>query len=250
MSDRPVVVAPGVHTFETGPFRWYVVEEEGRVTLVDAGFPGHLSRLEQGLRSLDRSVRDIEGIVLTHAHADHMGFAERLRRQLRVPVYVHRDDAAAAQRRLQLPLWGLTANTWRPAVAGMLGHAMLNGVLWVPPLGKVQAVSDGVELDLPGRPRVIHTPGHTPGQISLLFEQSRVVVSGDTIVTRHLLTGEEGGPVVPPPALSNDYGQALGSLDRLADLGNVTLLTGHGPPWVGSMDEAVAAARRASKHAP
>lgn len=239
MSDRPIPVAPGIHTFETGPFRWYIIEEDDRVTVVDAGLPGHLSLLERGLRMLDRSLRDIEGIVLTHAHADHMGFAEVLRRRLGVPVFVHREDAAAARRRLQLPLLGLLANAWRPAVVGMLGHAMRHGVFWVPPLRKVEGVSDGAVLDLPGHPRVMHTPGHTPGQISLFVEHRKVLIAGDTLVTRHLLTGREGTPVVPPPVLSHDHAQAVRSLDRLAKLGDVTLLTGHGPPWIGPMDEAV-----------
>ena len=225
MTYPPVSVAPSVHTFETGPFRWYIVQEGDRLTVIDAGFPGHLPVLEQGLRALNRSLHDVEGVVLTHAHADHMGFAEALRGRLGVPVYVHRDDAAAAQRRLQLPLVGLTLNTWRPAVAAMLGHAMRDGVLWVPPLERVEAVDDGTVLDLPGRPIVIHTPGHTPGEISLFLEESRVLFAGDTLVTRHLLTGVEGTPVVPPPSLSTDHAQAIQSLDRLADLGEVTLLT-------------------------
>ncbi len=243
MTHRPIPVAPGVHTFETGPFRWYVIEEDERVTVVDAGLPGHLSLLEQGLQSLGRSLEDIEGIVLTHAHADHMGFAEALRRRLGVAVFVHREDVAATQRRLQLPLLGLLGNSWRPAVVGMLGHAVRNGVFWVPPLQRVEAVEAGDVLDLPGRPLVLHTPGHTPGEISLLLEHRKVLLAGDTLVTRHLLTGREGTPVVPPPALSHDHAQAMRSLDQLAELGELTLLTGHGPPWSGPMDEAVNEAR-------
>ena len=90
------MIAPGVHHFDTFPFNWYVVEEAGRLTLVDAGFPDHYDVLIAGLRSIGRELRDVEAVVLTHIHADHVGFAERLRRELGVPVYVHEDDLAAS----------------------------------------------------------------------------------------------------------------------------------------------------------
>lgn len=243
MARTPTTVAPGVYGFETGPFRWYVVEEGGRLTVVDAGFPGHFPILEEGLHTLGRSLDQIDGVVLTHAHADHMGFAEKLRRRLGVPVFVHRDDVAAAGRPLQLPLIGLTVNTWRPAVAQMLAHAMRYGVLWVPPIRDVVSVDDRDVLDLPGRPRVLHTPGHTRGQVSLLLEDRGVLFSGDTLVTRNMLTGVEGVPVLPARALNHDHAQSLRSLDRLAEIGEVTLLSGHGPPWRGVMREAVAQVR-------
>ncbi len=96
-------IIKGIHHFDCGPFNWYLIEEEGRLTLVDAGFSGHYSVYKKGLESLGKTNKDIEAIVLTHAHADHIGFAEKVRKETGVPVFVHKEDAKMAQKSLQLP---------------------------------------------------------------------------------------------------------------------------------------------------
>lgn len=236
-----------VHRFETGAFNWYVIEQAGRLTLVDGGFPGHWGTFRAGLAALGRSVRDIEGIILTHAHADHMGIIERARRASGAPVFVHGADLRAAGRTLRLPWFTLLSNAWHPYVAGMLGHATLNGIFAMPGIEGLRAVEDGQRLDLPGRPVVLHTPGHTAGEISLVLEGAGIVLAGDTLITRSLLRGTQGGPQLAAPGLTHDAAEGLRSLDKLAGLGHATLLTGHGLPWAGEMAEAVAMARAAAR---
>lgn len=232
-------IAKGVHHFDCGPFNWYLIEEEGRLTLIDAGFPGHHSVYEKGLESLGKTNKDLEAIVLTHAHADHIGFAEKLRKKTGVPVYVHEADAKMACKPLQLPWYGLLSNAWRPYTAKMLGVAIINGVFSLPHLTKVQTVYHGQVLDVPGKPKVLYTPGHTNGEIALFLEERRIILSGDTIVTRNLLTGELGQPQLTNPILTGNYKQAIRSLDLLRELGEVTMLSGHGTAWTGNMNDAV-----------
>lgn len=237
-------ISEGIYKFDTGPFNWYLIEENGQLTLVDAGFPGHYSVLKKGLKEIGFKIDDIVAIVLTHAHADHIGFAEKVRKKRNVPVFVHKEDAAMAQKALQLPWFGLLSNAWRAYTAKMLGVAIVNGVFTFPHLSKVYEISNNALLDIPGKPRVIHTPGHTDGEIVLHLEDRKTLISGDTIVTRNLLTGALGTPQLTNPILNKNYDQAKRSLGLIQEFGELTLLPGHGTPWVGNIKEAVSIAQK------
>lgn len=237
-------ILTGVHHFDTGPFNWYLIEEHGRLTLIDAGFPGHYSIFREGLKEIGRSPEDLEAVLLTHSHADHTGFASRIEAEFQVPVFVHNDDRDAICRPLELPWFGLLSNAWRPYVRSMLLHATWNGIFRCPRVRKPNSFADGDQLDFPGRPQVIHVPGHTPGEVAFFLPNHRVLVSGDTIVTRNLMSGQDGPPQIPHELLNHRHEQAAHSLDRLKELGRLTILPGHGKPWEGEMEEAIDLARR------
>ena len=239
-------VAPGVHRFPSGAFNWYVIEEAGRLTVVDAGFPGHYELLLAGIAGLGLGIKDVEAVLITHAHADHVGFAERLRRESGAPVFVHRDDRLKIGRPLQLPWTGLISNAWRSYTRRMLLHATANGVFGLPSVSRVSTFEDGITLDVPGRPRVIHVPGHTAGEVAFHLADRHTLITGDTLVTRDLYTGANVAPSVPSRLLNVDDQTARRSIARLSEVGQVTMLPGHGEPWKGSMAEAVALANAAA----
>jgi glyoxylase-like metal-dependent hydrolase (beta-lactamase superfamily II) len=232
-------VAAGVHRFGSRFVNWYVIEEGGRLTLVDAGLRGYWRQVPPALRSLGRRVEDVEAVVLTHAHVDHVGFAERAR-ATGAAVRVHEADTDPGLRRYPpLHLY------WRPASWPFMLHGVRNGLPGTPPVAEVASFVDGEVLDLPGRPRVHHAPGHTRGSCALLLADASVLFSGDALVTYDPYTGRRG-PRLLVRGVNEDDRQALGSLDELARLNARTVLPGHGEPW---RDGAAAAAARAREAA-
>jgi glyoxylase-like metal-dependent hydrolase (beta-lactamase superfamily II) len=231
-------LGPHLHRIGNDIVAAYLVDTEDGVTVIDAGLAGHWPELTAELTSMGRSVGDIRGVVLTHGDTDHLGFAERLRRDHGVPVYVHEADAARARGEEKTkPSWGPVK---AGAIAGFLWYAMRKGGLRTTYLTEVVGVRDGQVLDLPGTPRVIGLPGHSPGSIAIHIPVADAVFVGDGLTTRHVLTGRRG----PQPApFTDDPEQALRSLSRLEGIEAAWLLPGHGTPWNGGIAEAVRAIR-------
>jgi glyoxylase-like metal-dependent hydrolase (beta-lactamase superfamily II) len=213
----------------------YLVEEGGGVTIIDAGLPGFWSDLPGELATMGRSLDDVRAVLLTHGDSDHRGFAERLRRERGVPVFVHERDATLArgEARKQGGAWGsLKAGP----TLGFLGYAARRGGLRVPAIGEVVTFPDGATLDVPGAPLVVALPGHTPGSVAYHVPAAGAVFVGDALTTRNVLTGEAG----PRPApFTADPALALASLDRIAELDATLVLPGHGWPWRDGTAEAV-----------
>ena len=238
-------VAPAVHRVTGGVTNFYLVEEGGRFTLVDAGTPGDWGLLQRALSARGGVLQALEAVVLTHAHADHTGFAERARTQANASVWVHQADAAVAKGAKpgkndgSMARYLLRVEFYRTVLS-----LAQRGAAKIVPIALVCAYHDGEVLDLPGRPRTIHVPGHTPGNAALFLEGRRVLFSGDAMVTRNPLTGRKG-PQIMPSGFNQDTAQALWSLDALKGLTADVILPGHGEPWTGGTDEAVRRAHAA-----
>ncbi len=237
--------AEGIHRIDEASTNWFIVEEDGHVTVVDTGFPRSWSTLHQALSDLGRSPGDIEAIVLTHAHFDHMGFAERARSELRVPVWAHEKEVPVTKHpwrydheRSRLPYFR------HPGFVRIFTAMGAKGALWVKGTKEVATFTDRQELDVPGRPRVVFTPGHTYGHCALHFADRGAVIAGDALVTLNPYTGGSG-PQIVAGAATADSQQALASLDALAQLDAAVTLVGHGDPWMQELRLAVDRARAA-----
>jgi glyoxylase-like metal-dependent hydrolase (beta-lactamase superfamily II) len=237
-------VAKGVHRIGEHFVNFYLVEEGGRITIVDAGLPASWGSLLEALGEIGRAPGDVEALVLTHAHFDHIGFAERARRELHVPVWVHENDAPLTKRPFlymseRSPLLYL-----KPATLPIMSSWVRAGAPRVRSIREVRRFKDEGILDVPGSPRILFTPGHTLGQCALHFPERSVLISGDALVTHDPYT-DLRGPRIVARAATADSERALASLDRLAEADAVTLLPGHGEPWIGMSLHAVMEARRA-----
>jgi len=228
-----------------GIVNWYAIEEAGKLALVDAGTPADWGLLEQGLKGLERTLNDVDCVLLTHAHGDHLGFAERARAEAGATVRIHEaDEAMARGARSPKNEGGLTGYLFHAEAYRTLIGLTRRGAIRVPPVAEVSTFRDGEILAVPGRPRVLHTPGHTAGNCSLWFESLSVVCTGDTVVTRNPLTGRVG-PQVMPTAFNQSTQVALSSLARFDGVSAAILLPGHGEPWRDGVAEAIHRAREA-----
>jgi glyoxylase-like metal-dependent hydrolase (beta-lactamase superfamily II) len=213
----------------------YLLEEAGEVTIIDAGVPGYYKDLLRELAAIDRTVSDVRALVLTHGHTDHIGFAERLRNENHVTVSVHEIDAALARGEVPNPAKGTGPIKIGPFL-GFMWFTLLRGGLRTPKLHEVATFGDGATLDLPGSPRVILTPGHTPGSAALHVESLNALFVGDAFATYAVTTGKRGPQVAPFTA---DVDTAIESLALIESIAADLVLPGHGDPWTGGMQEAV-----------
>jgi glyoxylase-like metal-dependent hydrolase (beta-lactamase superfamily II) len=229
-------IAPGIHRIGgNSMINSYLVEESGQVTIVDAAIGGLYRDLPGELASMGRSIDDVRALVLTHGHSDHIGFAERLRVERNVPVSVHEADAALARGEVPNPSKGFGPTKVSP-LAGFLWFSLRRGGLRTKHLGEVATFGDAATLDVPGSPRVILTPGHTPGSAVLHFTSRNALLIGDAFATYAVTTGKRGPQIAPFTA---DETQALESLARIEDVQADLALPGHGDPWTGGVREAV-----------
>lgn len=167
-----------IHTLFTGIANTHIVEDTKGVVVIDAGMPHQARRIVNQVRALGHSPQDIRVILLTHGHIDHAGSAVALRRLTGAPIALHRADARLiATRNLKIPP-GRTSTV--DAVGGVL-----RAFGWVMPLETFTPdvwLDDGMSLrDFGIDARVVHTPGHTMGSVSVAFEDGTAFV-GDAIL--------------------------------------------------------------------
>lgn len=217
-------VAPGVHQVRMLGADAFLLEED-RLTLIDAGMVGSRLLLERYLRRIGRRLDELDRIICTHGHPDHIGgVGELVGDRDDITVLIHPDDLAGLQRPL------------REAMATAESHGERRGRI-IQYLTRTPADPTPVEGDdlLPilGGLRVVHTPGHTPGSICLYLERSRILFTGDVLqVLRGQLTYASA-------FFSHNHAGARGSVERLAALDVETIALSHYPPWRTSANAAL-----------
>lgn len=244
----PIELAPGVYGLGTDIVNWYLVADDEGLTAVDAGLPGYASSLEEDLRAIGRAPGDVAAVVLTHADADHTGLAPVFQ-AAGARVLVHSADVGLlrkpgskggdARPRKLLP------NLLRPPILKIGAHMTRYGARPAKVEG-AETFAGGDVLDVPGRPRAIHTPGHTAGHCALLFERQRALFAGDALCTHPLFTGGRGAVTLPPRFFNEDTATATASLGKIEALDADVVLFGHGEPWRDGPRAAVERARAAS----
>jgi glyoxylase-like metal-dependent hydrolase (beta-lactamase superfamily II) len=189
------------------------VEPDGSLTLVDTGMFFARKRIVAGLRQIGKHPLDVQRIILTHAHSDHAGSAGRLLPMTSASgATVHGADAEFIR-------------AGRPAPAGSTFNRLLQGFpgMKFTPVPVITELHDGDVLDVAGRLSVHHTPGHTPGHVSLLHEESGVLITGDAIFN---MNAKMTWPIA---AACTDFPLTKKTAAALADLDYTVAAFTHGP---------------------
>lgn len=144
--------------------------EDGSLALVDTGVKGAPKRIVAAIEEIGASARDVTTILLTHAHADHVGGARRMSVAAGRGTTVHEADAEFVRNGTGAPLDSATP----------LGR-LLKRSPGSDPAPVERTLTDGELLPIAGGLRVLHTPGHSPGHVSLLHPGSGTLITGDAI---------------------------------------------------------------------
>ncbi|NLB82415.1 MAG: MBL fold metallo-hydrolase [Clostridiaceae bacterium] len=199
--------------------------DKQNIILIDCGFIGALPILEKELQGHGLSTEQLTGLVLTHHDHDHMGAAAALKRaNPNIKVYASAAEApfiSAQKKPLRLRQAEEIQKTLPPEQQDF-GKAFCDMLRLVEPVGVDELFQDRDHKDWCGGCRIISTPGHTPGHISLLMDKDSIVITGDAIAL------EDGLPVIANPQYALNLEQAATSMEKLLALKAKAYLCYHG----------------------
>lgn len=185
-------------------------------------------------------------MILTHSDADHTGVTKAMR-AAGARILIHAEDEATLRK--PGPKSGdatpakLLREAWRPNAWRFFGAMIRSGAVRPTKIEDAETFTSDDVLDVPGSPRVIATPGHTPGHCSFLFESHGALFVGDELCTWNWLTGRVGAQVMPT-VVNTSTDQCFESLAALEGLDAKVVLPGHGEPWREGAAAAVRNARQ------
>jgi len=203
--------------------------------LVDAGMPHSAEEIIAVVEERFGINKRPKAIILTHGHFDHVGSIIELVNKWGIPVYAHE---------LELPFLTGKESYPKPDPTVEGGSiAKMSFIFPVAPINlgdHVEALpSDGTVPFMPGF-QWIHTPGHTPGHVSLFREEDRALIVGDAFVTvkqeyLYKVFTQEQEISGPPRYLTPDWEKSRDSVNNLAKLKPKVAITGHGLPMTGEL---------------
>ena len=223
-----VELAKGIWRIPTAPFdlinSFLLADDDGSLTLVDAGLKRADKKVLAALAGLGRAPQDVQRIVVTHAHQDHAGGLAAVQRATGGTVHAHDRDAVYLQR-------GKPPQLDMTRLSGRVMNRTRGGF---PKTEVDETFQDGELLPIGGGLRVVHTPGHSPGHVSLLHEPTAVLITGDAIFNVR-------GLRYSPALFCTDIPLSRQTADRLGELDYEVVAFTHGEHISDGAREAVRA---------
>ena len=211
-------IIEGVHQVKGVNGNVYIVVNGKELTIVDTGLPRSAKKILNYIQELGYQQSNISTIILTHFHLDHVGSALQLKNDTKAKVAVHKDEA------------DYVSGKKRPPKLGNLFYRAVSSLIKASPVQPDIILNDNDKI---GNLKVIHTPGHTPGSISLLDEERQLLFVGDALRTKgKRVTG-------PSEEFSNNKAEAENSIGKIVSLKFDIMLPGHGEPLRQSASDVV-----------
>jgi glyoxylase-like metal-dependent hydrolase (beta-lactamase superfamily II) len=211
-----------IHTVDFGFNQCYIIRSGGSV-MIDAGPPNRGDEFLEAIRRIPMEPEEIELIVLTHGHFDHIGSAREIRNLTGAKIAIHRLDRECLEGPINRMPKGVGA--WGGLLRGAL--PILTPFIHAPKCDVDIVIGDDgmalCDLGIPGR--VIHTPGHTAGSVSVLLDSGDAFV-GCMAQNKFPLRLRPGLPV-----LADDIEEVKESWKHLLELGVERIYPGHGEPF-------------------
>lgn len=216
-AEKNMQIIPGLHLVKGRKTNCYLIIEPSGLTLIDTGLPHNHKNLFEYLSRANLQPQDIQREIITHADGDHYGCLSNIIAASGAKTFAHPIEADAMRigdqsRPLKLKgiwkiLFSVAYQFFRPK-----------------PVDVDHLFKDGELLPTFGGLRVIHTPGHTPGHISLYAEKHNLLFAGDSMRSnsRKILRSSRGNSTW-------DENIALESAKAQAALHPAIICPGHGP---------------------
>lgn len=204
------------------PVNCWLLQSSDGLTLIDAAYPSSAQKILEAIEILNIPLRRI---VITHAHPDHSGAAREVAQKTNAVVLAHGADLPYLQGHRSI---AEEEGFWQSRL--VLGAAQRLGLLDLPPIEKIESVADGETV---ASFQVIHTPGHTPGSLSIWATDEEAIFSGDNLLYRM------HGLRVGLPWFTLDLAEQRTSLKKYMSLQARMIMAGHGPVFTGDINAAL-----------
>jgi len=209
-----------IHAIPLGIGQCYIVQDQG-IVAIDCGEPKKAKQFVKGMEAASIKPEDVKLIIVTHGHFDHIGSAAEIKEITGAPIAMHQREKEWLEKGLKPTPPGVTA--WGRILAWLIR------MLWLP---FVHIDSTGVDVVLGDEPhslvqygiagKVLHTPGHSPGSVSVVLDSGEAFV-GDLAMNKFPLRFGPGLPI-----FAEDWPQVEESWKLLLEQGVKTIYPGHG----------------------
>ncbi|XAS73614.1 MBL fold metallo-hydrolase [Micrococcaceae bacterium Sec5.1] len=239
--------APGVHFVEGPASNWVILRDAPASAdgpaflLIDGGYPADRDLILESIRQLGLDPADAKAMLITHGHVDHTGSAAYFSRTFGTPILCSPEELAHVQgkEKHQVTFGQVLVRAWRPRVFRWLLHVIKAKALQAEPATRAEPWDENRLRSLPGQPEAILLPGHTPGNVALLFPGALAIAVGDTFASSHPIS-TKSGPQMLHRMYHSDPEGALAAARSLSSVQANVILPGHGPALHMPLAEAIA----------